>query len=69
MKTAAIWGGAFAARHACVGGFKPERYHISTSSAAALAFVFCLKPPFFFNAGAEDEQRRFSISSLSSCPL
>jgi len=27
MKTAAIWGGVLAARHACVVGCKLERYH------------------------------------------
>jgi hypothetical protein len=53
-----------------VGGFKPERYHIQISSAAALRFsVFALeRPPHLFNAGAEDERRRFIFQAFGRCP-
>jgi hypothetical protein len=50
---AAIWGGALAARHACVGGFKPERYHSVKIFAAALPhFRLCLSARSLFSDGA-----------------
>jgi len=46
---AAIWGGALAARHACVGGCKPERYHsVDLLRGGSSSFYFFLPPPFYF---------------------
>jgi hypothetical protein len=43
MKTAAIWGGALTARHACVVGCKLERYHnVNVFRGGSSTFLSCL---------------------------
>jgi len=53
---AAIWGGALAARHACVGGCVCAATIVYCPVCADLLFCFRLAAPFLvFSAGAEDE--------------
>jgi hypothetical protein len=46
---AAIWGGALAARHACVVCCKSNRYHSVILVCAVFSFVFFLPRPLGFS--------------------